>query len=134
MLYQVNGIKEFLIDSCLYGSLYTGVGTTTMLLAEIILMMRVYALFGGAGKTLLSLITLTLLLFGFNIVQLLFDLVVKYPFSSNQEMFTDAYLPSTVQVKKLKLPARISRLESGQTKTQDITTLMAKDSIAYFAV
>ncbi|EJD04939.1 uncharacterized protein FOMMEDRAFT_27218 [Fomitiporia mediterranea MF3/22] len=161
-IFDAHGIKAFLIDSCFTGHLYTGLGTMVILLAEIILMMRVYALFGGGRGKLLSFTILTLLLFGFNILQVTialdevdvgarpfvrqslgnFGCVDGHPMSGIAWTMTSSVelllfllvLWKTMQLKELSLPTRISMPRDGPMKTQSITALMARDSIVYFAV
>ncbi|KAL5498432.1 hypothetical protein ACEPAH_2574 [Sanghuangporus vaninii] len=58
-------------ETCLYGNLSTGLGTMIILVAEVILMMRVYALYGRNKGLLIFFTLLTIILLVFNILQLL---------------------------------------------------------------
>ncbi|EJD04614.1 uncharacterized protein FOMMEDRAFT_155766 [Fomitiporia mediterranea MF3/22] len=108
--------------------------------------MRVYALFGATRWMLAVFVILTLLLFGFNILQLTLNLAsgfgcldvthvsgVGWTVTSFVELLL--FLPvlyKTVCMRKFSFPIHISR--DNPPKKEDIITLMARDSIVYFAV
>ncbi|KAL5482476.1 hypothetical protein ACEPAI_9070 [Sanghuangporus weigelae] len=56
--------------TCFHGELFAGPGPMIILLAEVILQMRVYALHGRNKKMLIFFILLNMALFGFNILQI----------------------------------------------------------------
>ncbi|KAL5479031.1 hypothetical protein ACEPAI_2319 [Sanghuangporus weigelae] len=66
-----NDIVNNPFETCLYGNLYDGLGPMIILVAEVILMMRVYALYGRNKMLLILFILLTIILLAFNILQLL---------------------------------------------------------------
>ncbi|EJD08282.1 uncharacterized protein FOMMEDRAFT_151036 [Fomitiporia mediterranea MF3/22] len=127
----------------------------------VILMMRVYALYEGAKKMLVAFVILTLLLFGFDLYQFLFFLgVVKigsepgnfawakvdggclaapssagiaWTVTSSVELVL--FLLVLWKIVKAKMAKRASFvLGDGRPSTQDMTALMARDSISYFAI
>ncbi|EJD05206.1 uncharacterized protein FOMMEDRAFT_145758 [Fomitiporia mediterranea MF3/22] len=149
------------LENCLNGHLFTGLGPMVMLLAEVILMMRVYALYGGAKRILIAFTVITLALFAVNILQLSdilneIDLIggpagfiiqgdssscvlaiPMSPIAWSIASFVELLLLLLVilkmaELKTLKKPLHVSRGDTLQT--QDITATMARDSILYFAM
>ncbi|KAL5501755.1 hypothetical protein ACEPAH_9015 [Sanghuangporus vaninii] len=57
------------LATCFHGELFAGPGPMIILLAEAILQMRVYALYGRNKKMLIFFILLNVALFGFNVLQ-----------------------------------------------------------------
>ncbi|EJD05212.1 uncharacterized protein FOMMEDRAFT_166829 [Fomitiporia mediterranea MF3/22] len=151
-----------LCSAGLNGQLFTGFGTMAMLLAEVILQMRVYALFGRNRMNLVAFVILTALLFGFNILQLtrfLIDSEDNVPLERlslksnfipltctgalpmsgiawSVTAFVELLLFLLVIWKTIQLRKEyVLGYDKGHIfKTQDIVALMARDSIVYFAL
>ncbi|EJD05209.1 uncharacterized protein FOMMEDRAFT_27392 [Fomitiporia mediterranea MF3/22] len=161
-IFKEQDVPKF-FQSCFNGRLFTGLGSMIVLLAEVILVIRVYALFGRSKQAFVASVILLTALLAFNILQLtpvLDSWETGSPTSGyNGVTLSDpssciSALPmsgiawavtSTVELllfllviwkafQHRKMIASVCNLTSSQQPNQDIAAILAKDSIFYFAI
>ncbi|KAL5520283.1 hypothetical protein ACEPAG_9496 [Sanghuangporus baumii] len=149
-------------EDCLNENLFSGLGPMIILVAEMILMMRVYALYGRNRRLLILFILLTIILLLFNILQLLdvfvpieenkcgssFCLPAHFPDTCMSAVpisgtgwavtsFVELLLFLLVVLKagcRERIRSMMRKSEGQPSQPLDVTTSMAKDSISYFAI
>ncbi|KAL5479030.1 hypothetical protein ACEPAI_2318 [Sanghuangporus weigelae] len=156
------------VETCLNGNLFSGVGPMIILVAEMILMMRVYALYGRSKKLLVFFAVLTTILFTFDMMQFFYSFFtieendcdasggcIESPFVKVRDelacmkslpmaafgwaitSFVELLLCLLVVFKAgnwERIRCMMHKSNSQPSPTRDVTTAMARDSVAYFAI